>query len=489
MKRYSYILFFFIIYFVPIQSFSENIYNVCSILEEKIIENRLTKELMYPETIGYNHGFVPQETFKSGFKKYKRTHDNFIILGSYVGLFYDNFKLSPKSKILELNHENTSELSDAEIDKIIDIPKPIHAKFQDNKSSEIVEISSLYDFDDTFVHIAIDFEILDITEINSKNSSYNAGYSLDFSWTDYGIDEIINTIKNDAPENFVWENFTCSFGKEDFESLKIYLPIWNIQNLVTIGDQELQTTYLIQHFIEESELYTEITQKNQGISIFKTYFDFSAFPFDRQNLSFKFSPNDDGLCYRTEFDVTDFSKDALLKSFEKIKFIEWNKDSINYHSYFDENISCEYSDSGMQINFFVERNYNYFLTKILIPIFLILIISWSVFWIRPNLIEPRLTVSIVCLLSLIAYNFVVDDDLPKLSYLTVMDLMILFSYFFATLPTLITIFNHAQNSDIIALKIDRLARIFIPLLYILSTLIINVWIISSSSNTISAFNF
>ena len=161
---------------------------------------------------------------------------------------------------------------------------------------------------------------------------------------------------------------------------------------------------------------------------------------------------------------------------------------MSYQSYFDYNLSCEYYDSGIQVNLFVERNYNYFLTKILIPILLILIISWSVFWIRPNLIEPRLTVGIVCLLSLIAYNFVVDDDLPRLSYLTVMDLMILLSYFFSTLPTLLTIKNHVQSEEI-ALKIDRVARYLIPLLYIISIFIINGKIISTSKNTISAFKF
>ena len=108
------------------------------------------------------------------------------------------------------------------------------------------------------------------------------------------------------------------------------------------------------------------------------------------------------------------------------------------------------------------------------------------FWIRPNLIEPRLTVGIVCLLSLIAYNFVVDDDLLSF-YLTVMDLMILLSYFFSTLPTLLTIVNHVQSEEI-ALKIDRVARYLIPL-YIISIFIINGKIISTSKNTISAFKF
>ena len=68
-----------------------------------------------------------------------------------------------------------------------------------------------------------------------------------------------------------------------------------------------------------------------------------------------------------------------------------------------------------------------------------------------------------------------------------MDLMILLSYFFSTLPTLLTIVNHVQSEEI-ALKIDRVARYLIPLLYIISIFIINGKIISTSKNTISALN-
>jgi hypothetical protein len=382
-------------------------------------------------------------------------------------------------------------LTDEEVDKIWSINKPIHAKFEKLDSKEIIDISSNMNAEGSYSLVGVDFEIVDITNINSKDSSYRASYSIDLFWGDDNLLEIIQNLKKEVPDNYVWENFTCTFTKESFENLKIFYPRWDFHNLVTLGDQDLSTFYQISFFIKEGEQDDDtvnIIQKNSGNSIFKTYFDFSSFPFDKQNLNFTISPNDDGTCFTTELYFSGFSDEVLIQSFNNIKFSEWNKNTISYQSHFDYNQSCMYYDSGVQVNFFVERNYNYFLTKILIPIFLILIISWSVFWIRPNLIEPRLTVSIVCLLSLIAYNFVVDDDLPKLSYLTVMDLMILLSYFFSTLPTLLTIVNHVQ-SDEIALKIDRVARYLIPLLYIISIFFINGKIISTSKNTISALKF
>lgn len=472
--------------------FSEAPFDLCERLEDKIIQQRLNKQLNLPEQFAYDdHGFSIERTFESDFEEFNRTEDNYLTTNLFYGNFYEIFKIPAGSKILELNHKNTAKLTEEEIEKIWATNKSIHAKFEKLDTKEVVDISSNINAEGSYSLVGIDFDIADITNINSKDSSYRASYSIDLFWDDENLLEIIQNLKNEVPDDYEWDSFTCTFSKEDFENLKIFYPRWDFQNLVTLGDQDLSTFYQILYFFNEDEQdedVIDIIQKNSGNSIFKTYFDFSSFPFDKQNLNFTFLPNDDGTCFSTEFFLSDFSYETLRNSFEKVKFSEWNKSTMSYQSYFDYNQSCKYYDSGVQVNFFVERNYNYFLTKILIPIFLILIISWSVFWIRPNLIEPRLTVSIVCLLSLIAYNFVVDDDLPKLSYLTVMDLMILLSYFFSTLPTLLTIVNHVQSEEI-ALKIDRVARYLIPLLYIISIFIINGKIISTSKNTISAFKF
>ena len=72
-------------------------------------------------------------------------------------------------------------------------------------------------------------------------------------------------------------------------------------------------------------------------------------------------------------------------------------------------------------------------------------ICWSAVWIDPREIESRLTITIVCLLSLIAYNFVIDSDMPKLEYLTIMDYIILISYVYAAIPNFLSIYSFQLN--------------------------------------------
>ena len=70
----------------------------------------------------------------------------------------------------------------------------------------------------------------------------------------------------------------------------------------------------------------------------------------------------------------------------------------------------------------------------------IVFIALSVFWIDIKNIRTRVELSIISLLSLIAFNFVMSDKLPDYNYLTVYDSLTLISYLFVGLSGLLTIY-------------------------------------------------
>ena len=153
---------------------------------------------------------------------------------------------------------------------------------------------------------------------------------------------------------------------------------------------------------------------------------------------------------------------------------------MTYNSYYD--FTTGHTD-GFDVVFEIERKSKYYLFKIILPIVLILIVCWSSILIDPRELESRLTITIVCLLSLIAYNFVIDSELPKLDYLTVMDYIILVSYVYATIPNFLSIlsFNLLKNKKkkVLAQRLE-----YIEVRYgLLSYLIIILSIIIIASNT------
>ena len=147
--------------------------------------------------------------------------------------------------------------------------------------------------------------------------------------------------------------------------------------------------------------------------------------------------------------------------------------------------------SGVELVFEIERDFQYYLFKVIFPIILILLVSWSVFWIHPRELESKLTITIVCLLSLIAYNFVIDEDLPKLSYLTILDYIVLLSYVFATIPNFISIYSfekHRARKPIWQI-VDGKSRIYGPIIYLLLVIFIIIINVSGNENTSAFLSF
>ena len=59
----------------------------------------------------------------------------------------------------------------------------------------------------------------------------------------------------------------------------------------------------------------------------------------------------------------------------------------------------------------------------------------------PPSAEARLTVTIVSFLSLTAYSYIIDQDLPKLGYPTLIDNLTVILYLVAAIPSVIAIFT------------------------------------------------
>ncbi len=89
------------------------------------------------------------------------------------------------------------------------------------------------------------------------------------------------------------------------------------------------------------------------------------------------------------------------------------------------------------------------------------------FWINPKELESRITTSIVCFLALVAYNFVIDNEIPKLGYLTYMDWIIMISYIFCALPTAISIslYRYIKSKKYNVIEVNSYIRLVGPILY------------------------
>jgi len=121
-----------------------------------------------------------------------------------------------------------------------------------------------------------------------------------------------------------------------------------------------------------------------------------------------------------------------------------------------------YETVGYAFEFTAERHSQYYIWKIILPLVLIVLMSWTVFLIDPTSAGTKIGVATSAMLTLIAYRFVVDSQVPRVPYLTRLDififadtLLILSSLFMVTL----TAFLVRIEKEDMARNIDRIWRV------------------------------
>ena len=457
--------------------FSNNllIADECKNFEDKVLsipipENRMVTDGQQPK---FDLGLFFHQNYDYQKDKIiiKRDLDNYPILKfSFV-----QRDLLSNTPIIKIDENDTSKLSDKEIFDLISKKESVISTIKNEFTIKALEYD-LYVFDLEF------FVINAIDEIKTKEGEFKIDYIFKVSherpdWIEAGREIGNNTI--------------CSLVNLH-ESTRIFSPIDDINYLAQIGlDQDKVTSeYEQNYYADFDKTFSSATYS--GVARIKTDFDLKKFPFDEQELKIEFfTPygidyNDDknyAKPFVTIFqvrssvyiDILNYKNNNFLKEWSVVdtkveNFIKREKTTSNY----ERDKVVELIEDRINVKLLVKRNINYFIFKIIIPVFLILAISWSVMWIPPNQVESRLTTSIVALLALIAYNFVFNEDIPKLSYLTSLDRYILLSYLFCAIPTFLTIyFSRITKKDYkIALAINKRSRIIGIIIYSISATVI-----------------
>ena len=116
-----------------------------------------------------------------------------------------------------------------------------------------------------------------------------------------------------------------------------------------------------------------------------------------------------------------------------------------------------------------KRRPEYYLWKVLVPLMLIVAMSWSVFWINPAQFGPQIGMSATSMLTLIAFQFAMAGILPRLSYFTALDAFITAStglVFLALVEALTTSYLVSVDRKELALRFDRVCRWAFPLAFV-----------------------
>lgn len=287
------------------------------------------------------------------------------------------------------------------------------------------------------------------------------------------VDEVTNTFNIEGFMDLVWCDPRMAYEVENGEELserillkdkaqallnEIWWPAVTIANQVNgrnIENQEL--VILSDGTIEYKEKFS---------AELEAHYDLKKFPFDRQKLEIEiesFAWHDEVLLFQMNEEKIGFSND--------FEIAEWHIEKVESKIESVKGIQDRASFSEFLMEIVVVRQYEYYLWKIIIPLIFLVIISWSVFLMIGDKLIDRLRFSMIGILTIVGYQFIISDILPRVSYFTLMDSFLSISFFIM----LLTMFEsvYVNNLDLVeesaqAKKLDMVSRIAFPLIYFLS---------------------
>ncbi|MBM93284.1 MAG: hypothetical protein CMF51_00840 [Legionellales bacterium] len=170
----------------------------------------------------------------------------------------------------------------------------------------------------------------------------------------------------------------------------------------------------------------------------KSSFYIKQFPFDDHALELTwFSP----IYNNTEMIL---EVDPLMKSQFKVPDLpQWHESSqgvtqttLAYHGT---------AHSGLSFNMTIERKPWFYITKFILPIIILVYLSMTALWMRDDPTANRCALPLTCLLSIVAFQWMVNSVVPKVDYQLLIDSIILTAYMStSTVLMSIVLFNHCS---------------------------------------------
>ena len=416
----------------------------------------------------------------------KRNENKFPIVR--YSLFDSKNFIPNKTVIKKIGNNDLSKLSDNELEKFTYLKGKIDFELENGK---IITISSKpYKFNN---YKLSNLKILSIQNIDTTKGILEMSFDSKFT----------NTRKDLTK---VYKNENLSFNRKiNICRDARYEDDWPLQSVEFdefkydadiregLKNKELLVKPVFELIADDGIVRTLRTEK--GVGFFRQSFDFKNFPFDKQKLIIRIKSgvgnytqsnldnpniNHGSLTFITpEPGVFINLKDFLKPDVNKLKAWKIPDDGISIKSnilsedrYDIFTQTTEFVDeSVLDIEIIIKRNYAHYVWKIMLPVFLILCVAWYVLWIPTEKYEARLNTSIIALLALIAYNFVFQDDIPRLEYLTDMDWFILLSYIFCCIPVFLSIAfsKFISKNQTKVMKINKNIKIWGAVVYFLLT--------------------
>lgn len=299
--------------------------------------------------------------------------------------------------------------------------------------------------------IAVGGWLADVSKIDSSAQTFTANLFFTLSWRD-------PSLAHGQP------------GVKQYNLKDIWHPNWMAANAAS----KLEASFPeIAEVAGDGTVYV----RQRYLGAFAESLDLRAFPFDRATFrihfvsvgqrphELQFVPNE-ALVAAGMPSGAGFAKELTLQDWRVTGF---TARPLPYQ------VAPGFDVAGYAFEFQAERLQQHYIIKVIIPLLLIVMMSWMVFWIDKSLGNSQISVGVTSMLTLIAYRFAIGNEVPKLPYLTVLDAFILVStvlVFLALIEVIVTTAMWYNERKSMAQRIDRYCRAIFPVAFLVLNAIV-----------------
>lgn len=277
--------------------------------------------------------------------------------------------------------------------------------------------------------------VLDIDEINDAEQSFTANIFIETKWKDHRL---------------VTSNENTAYDLED---------VWN-PNLQFVNRQKI---FKSMPEIVQVDQDGTVVYKQRVVGKFSQPLNLHDFPLDKQTLEFQIVSTGN-----SSDEVNLIEKFSGIS--EKLSIPDWQIKGIDLKKMEYSFMPSEPPLEGMLLSINAKRYIQFYIYKFIVPLLLIVFMSWIVFWIDPTDYTTQISISITSMLTLIAYQYLAVSSLPEVPYLTRLDALMFFStvlVFASLVEVTITSVLTKKNKVELARSIDYYCRFIFPTIFVL----------------------
>lgn len=289
--------------------------------------------------------------------------------------------------------------------------------------------------------ISVGLRMIDLTEINDVKQTLTGDFAVLLNWTDARLSQLQG----------------CEISLD-----KVWSP-----SLVFVNSGRLIMTRPREVSIGPGG---QVRYLQRYYGALASYHNLHDFPFDEHRFVVSLLPIDSPenkvrlvvdetfTGRRDVLNISDWKIEAVKGVIRREKIDAFGE----FHSFYDFEITAR-------------RITGYYVWKVILPLCLIVAMSWCVFWIPPAQSDAQIGLSATSMLTLIAFIFATTSMVPELGYPTRLDMFIIGStilVFLALVQSVFTSYVVASDRKGVSFRLDRVCRFAFPLAFVVFMVVV-----------------